>query len=288
MDLSVRLTSAALNAGSVLSTKLAGKVSFYLFCRPLARSKVRGTEREVHERAVTETLTVNGKQVVAYRWGDGSRPVLLLHGWRSRASRYAPLVQRLQELGCTAVSFDAPAHGDSQGDTVTILEYRELIAQLQEKYGTFESVVAHSFGVLCSFLALREPLRAGRLVAIAGMSDFQFLRDEFADQTKLNARLRADLQRRIETELFPHQADPWVDFDAKQHTGQIDLPILVIHDEDDDTVPVAQAHRLKAAYGDQLELVVTKGLGHRKIMTDPAVLDSAIGFLVPESVGEVG
>ncbi|MFE9427085.1 alpha/beta hydrolase [Kitasatospora sp. NPDC006697] len=284
MDLAVTLTSTALNTGSLLSTKLAGKVSFYLFCRPLARGKVRGVEREVHERAVTEQLTVNGKQVVAYRWGDGKRPVLLLHGWQSRASRYAGFVQRLEELGYSAVSFDAPGHGDSQGDATTILEYRELIGQLQEKYGPFESVVAHSFGVLCAFLALREPLEAGRLVAISGVPDFEFLRDEFIGQLKLNARLRADLHQRIEQQLFPHLADPWAEFDAKQRTEQIGLPILVIHDEDDDTVPLAQAHRLKEAYGERLELTVTQGLGHRKILMEPAVLDRAIGFLVPESV----
>jgi hypothetical protein len=34
--------------------------------------------------------TVGGKRAVTYTWGDGDRPVLLVHGWESRASRSAP------------------------------------------------------------------------------------------------------------------------------------------------------------------------------------------------------
>ncbi len=44
-------------------------------------------------------------------------------------------------------------------------------------------------------------------------------------------------------------------------------------------VGIDQAYRLKAAYGDRLDLLVTRGLGHRRILADPAVIDNAIGFL---------
>ncbi|GAA2133751.1 alpha/beta hydrolase [Kitasatospora kazusensis] len=283
MDVAVALTSATLNAGSLVSARLAGKASFYLFCNPLQRGKVREVEREVHRRAVTEELTVNGKKVVAYRWGNGKRPVLLVHGWQSRASRYAGFVDRLQALGLSPVSFDAPGHGDSGGHAVTILEYREVIGQLQDRYGPFHSVVAHSFGVTCAFLALRSGIKAERLVAVSGVSDFQFLLDEFCNQLNLNSRLRRDLRRRIEEELFPGTEDIWTLFDAKQHTEQIAVPILLIHDEDDTVVGVDQARKLKAAYGDQAELVTTRKLGHRKILAEQTVIDNAIGFLAASS-----
>jgi fermentation-respiration switch protein FrsA (DUF1100 family) len=57
----------------------------------------------------------------------------------------------------------------------------------------------------------------------------------------------------------------------------------IIHDTDDDMVPVAHAHALKSAYGDRAELVLTRGLGHRKVLGAAAVIDSAMEFIAPES-----
>ncbi|WP_406205699.1 alpha/beta hydrolase [Kitasatospora sp. NBC_01560] len=293
MDLAVALTRTALNAGSLVAPGLAGRASFFLFCNPLQRSRVREVERDVHRKAVVEELTVAGKKVVTYRWGDGRRPVLMLHGWQSRASRYAAFVPRLEALGLSPVSFDAPGHGDSGGKATTILEYREIIGLLQERYGAFHSVIAHSFGVACAFLALRGGVKAERLVAVSGVSDFQFLLDAFCEQLNLNGRLRADLKRRIEQQLFPSTPDLWELFDAKVHTEQITLPILLIHDEDDPTVGIDEAYQLRDAYPGQAQLLVTQRLGHRKILGENAVLDNALGFLAPadgvpgEPAGEV-
>jgi len=275
----VALVRSILNAGSVLAPGAAGRATFALFKRPAARSRVRTAERELHERAVTEHLTVNGKRVVVYRWGDGSRPVLLLHGWQSRASRFTAYVPRLLALGLSPIAFDAPGHGDSAGRETTILEYRELIGRLHERYGTFEAVIAHSFGVACAFLALRDGVRAERLVAVSGVAEFSYLVDGFCGQLGLNDRLKAGLVRRIERELFPDTPALWERFDATHRPEDLPLPIMVIHDENDDVVPLHQAHRLKAAYGDRLQLLVTKGLGHRRILAEPTVVDNAIGFL---------
>ena len=279
MDPAVTLLRTVLNAASLPAPRTAGRAAFALFLRPGRRSRVRTTEREVHDRAVTDELTVNGKRVVVYRWGDGARPVLLVHGWQSRASRFAPFVPRLQALGLSPVSFDAPGHGDSGGRTTTILEYREVIRRLQETYGTFDSVIAHSFGVSCAYLALREGVRAGRLVAVAGVARFGYLPAAFCARLGLNGRIERDLRRRIEQELFAGAGDIWERFDATRDPAAVPLPVLAVHDEDDTVVGIDQAYRLKAAYGDRLDLLVTRGLGHRRILADPAVIDNAIGFL---------
>lgn len=279
MDLAVTLTRTALNTGSLVAPGLAGKASFALFRRPLGRGRVGGAEQAVHARATVDELTVNGKKVVTYRWGNGRRPVLLLHGWQSRASRYAGFVPRLEALGLSPVGFDAPGHGDSGGNATTILEYREIVEQLQERHGAFHSIVAHSFGVACAFLALRSGVKAERLVAVSGVSDFQFLHSEFCSQLGLNDRLRQDLRRRIEEDLFAGTENMWQLFDAKVRTEEVTVPILLIHDEDDRTVPLAEAHKLLAAYPGQADLVVTSRLGHRKILAEDAVIDNAIGFI---------
>ncbi|MFJ6136954.1 alpha/beta hydrolase [Kitasatospora sp. NPDC092286] len=279
MDPAVALIRTTLNTTSLLAPRLAGRGAFELFRHPVRRGRLRERERDVHRQAATERLTVNGKRVVVYRWGDGTRPVLLMHGWQSRASRFAAYVPRLRALGLSPVGFDAPGHGESGGRATTVLEYREIAGRLQERYGDFEAVVAHSLGVAAAFLSLREGLRAGRLVALSGVSEFSGLPAAFCAGLGLNARIARDLRRRVGGEMFAGVDDVWEYFDAARRPEQIGLPILVVHDEGDGVVGLDHAHRLKAAYGDRLELLVTRGLGHRRIVAEPAVVDNAVGFL---------
>ncbi|WP_371791673.1 alpha/beta hydrolase [Streptomyces sp. NBC_01471] len=273
------LVGAALNALARPAPGLAGRAVYSLFCHPLRRGKVLPPEREVHERAGTATLTVAGKRVRVYRWGTGARPVLMLHGWQSRASRFAGFVPRLEELGLTALSFDTPGHGESSGRTTTILEYREIIGLLQEEYGTFHTVLAHSLGATSAFLALRGGIRAERLVTVSAVKDFGHLPDEFARILGLAGPLHGGLRDRIAQQLFAAVEDPWSLFDATCRPHEIKVPMRIVHDVHDELVPVAQAHALKQAYGDQAELVLTNGLGHRKVLGEQVVIDSAMDFI---------
>ncbi|MGW4696934.1 alpha/beta hydrolase [Kitasatospora cineracea] len=274
------LVRTALNATSRIATAPPGRVAFELFRNPLLRGRVRPAERALHERATTGELVVNGKRARVYHWGDGRRPVLLVHGWRSRASRFTPYVRGLLDLGLSPVAFDAPGHGDSAGRATTILEYRELIGRLAERHGPFEGAVAHSFGTCCTLLAMAEGVPVGRLVAVAGVAEFAYLVDGFSTVLGLNDRLRADLVRRIERVLLPGAGDIWQRFDATRRPELVTAPILVVHDEDDDVVPLRQAHLLRAAYGErQLRLLTTRGLGHSRVLVEPAVVDNALAFL---------
>ncbi|MFF4383684.1 alpha/beta hydrolase [Kitasatospora sp. NPDC001547] len=279
MDPTQGLIRTTLNPTARIAPGLAGRAAFELFRHPLRRSRVRGSEREVHERAVTERLSVGGKPVVGYRWGSGERPVLLLHGWRSRASRFAPYVPRLRALGLSAVAFDAPGHGDSGGRTTSVPEYRELALRLQDRYGPFEGVVAHSLGGCAAFGALADGLRAGRLAAVSGVSRVGFFPAAFCAGLGLNADVERALRARIEQELFGGDAGGWERYDAARQVDAVGGTVLVVHDEDDTVVPLSEAHRLRRAYGERLDLVVTRGLGHRRVIAEPAVVDQVIGFI---------
>ncbi|MFJ4189978.1 alpha/beta hydrolase [Kitasatospora sp. NPDC089509] len=279
MDPARALIRTTLNPTARIAPGLAGRAAFELFRHPLRRSRVRPAEQEVHRRAAREPLTVGGSQVVGYRWGSGERPVLLLHGWRSRASRFAPFVPRLQALGLSVLAFDAPGHGDSGGRATSVLEYRELALRLQERYGPFEAVVAHSLGVCAAFGALGDGLRAGRLAAVSGVSEVGFFPSAFCAGLGLDGTVERALRQRIEQDLFGGDAGVWERYDAAARAAVIGLPVLVLHDEGDEVVPIGQAHRLERAYGDRLDLVVTRGLGHRRIVREPAVVDQVIGFI---------
>ncbi|WP_405594759.1 alpha/beta hydrolase [Streptomyces sp. NBC_01410] len=250
-----------------------------LFRRPQGRSRARPDERAVIEDARTGEMTVNGKVVITYRWGSGERPVLLLHGWESRASRYAKVIARLTELGYSPVAFDAPGHGEATGDTTTLVEYRDIIAELHRTHGEFEAVVAHSFGVLATFVSLQSGMRTRRMVAISSVPDFAYLIDKFCTRLRLSAQMKDELRRQIEREVYPGEEDMWTRFSVFHKSAGVRIPLLVIHDEEDATVDAGQAARIVEAFGDRARLVTTRRFGHQRILGAPQVVAEIAEFV---------
>jgi pimeloyl-ACP methyl ester carboxylesterase len=285
MNPTAAVAGFTLNALSRVSGGLAGAGAFSFFHMPFTRSKARGEEREVMAAAQVARIPVNGRQAVTYRWGDGSRPVLLVHGWQSRGSRMSGFVPALLDQGFSVLAFDVPGHGDATGRSTTILDYRDTVRALHDQYGPFEALIAHSLGVLGSFYALANGAEAKRVVTISGVCDFAYPLREFTSTLRLRPQLTAALQARIAQKLFPGRPAELTPFSVTHGVGVVSSPLLVIHDEDDTRIEVAQGRRLAGAYGDQARLMTTTGLGHRRILTDPDVVTAVLTF-VTESAGD--
>ncbi|TCO35623.1 pimeloyl-ACP methyl ester carboxylesterase [Kribbella steppae] len=270
---------AGLRAIGAVSPRLAGRVAFELWRRPMARGQVRSSERAVYESARIEV--VDG--IVTYAWGDGQRPVLLVHGWRSRASRYAGFITRLLELGYSPISYDGPGHGDTTRPMGTILDHQRIITRLAARYGDFEGLIAHSLGVPFALYAVRQGVVAGKIVSISGFAEFGYLVDKFGAELGLGTKVKNSLRREIERQLFGSDPEIW----TKYSVGAGDADLLVIHNDVDDVVDPSQVAVLLASYGPQARFSPKTGLGHGRILSDPAVIEEALAFLAIHSGSDV-
>jgi len=270
-----------LNGLSRVAPEAAGRLAFELWRRPGPTRQVRASERAVHDAARASFIEHADHRVATYAWGDGSRPVLLVHGWGSRASRFAGLVAALLERGYSPVSYDAFGHGATGGAVATILDHQAVIEALAERHGPFEGVVAHSLGVPFALYAVREGVAVGRVVAISGVSDFGYLVDGFCAKLGLRTSLSRRLRRRIERSYFDGDRGIWERFSARRAAG---CDLLVVHNTVDEVVDRGQADLLAAAYGERATLMETTGLGHSRIVGDPEVIRAAVAFLATEAV----
>lgn len=273
----IRLT---LNGFSRVAPAAATRLAFELWRRPGPIGAVRPAEREVHDAAQVSAVEHRGRRAITYAWGDGQRPVLLVHGWNSRASRFADLVSALLDRGYSPVSYDAFGHGGTGGSAGTILDNQAVIKELADRHGPFEGVVAHSLGVPFALYAVREGVRVERVVAISGVSDFGYLVDTFCAKLGLRPSLNQRLRRRIERSLFDGDAGIWDRFSAGTSAG---CDLLIVHDAVDYIVDRGQAGLLAAGYGDRATLMETTGLGHSRVLRDPEVIEAAVAFLGAEA-----
>jgi hypothetical protein len=71
---------------------------------------------------------------------------------------------------------------------------------------------------------------------------------------------------------------PWGELSIVRQAPALDAPLLVVHDRDDMEVPWSDGAAIVEAWPGA-RLVTTTGLGHNRILRDPAVVAEVAGFL---------
>jgi pimeloyl-ACP methyl ester carboxylesterase len=228
-----------------------------------------------------------GAVVRGHAWGAGP-VVYLVHGWGGRGAQLAAYVEPLVAEGWRVVMFDAPAHGDSDpgpagpGRTHGV-EFGKALDAVFARFGPAEAVIAHSLGTISTFLTLRYGwLSTRRLVLLAPMVSAAPLFDQFQRALGFGARTRREFDRLVDRFV----GIPVEEFDAVYQASRVDaLPTLVLHDRGDRQTPYADAVRLVGSLPDA-RLVTTDGLGHRRILKDPAVVREVLAFLADDGAAE--
>ena len=275
----VRLTRAALQAAFIVSDDLGTSIAERLFTSPRRHS------RPVRERAVlasgrrfTIPITLRSPRwkgarsdVAAWRWGLGPA-VLLVHGWEGRGSQLGSLVEPLVAAGLSVVTFDAPAHGDSAGSRLYLTDHADAISDVAAAIGPLHAIVAHSFGCAATLLAhSRGGVDAARNVMISPNVLIGDSLDRFARFVGLDDAERSLLEHQI-------VVSSGVTLEAlalDRLAATRDASLLAIHDRDDREVPIEHAERVSQTWPNA-RLLVTEGLGHRRILRDRGVLREVV------------
>ena len=66
-------------------------------------------------------LTMGDRQVKVWKTGDGPA-ILFAHGWNGRGAQFCHFFQPFIDAGYSVIYYDAPAHGESDGDMTNYLE----------------------------------------------------------------------------------------------------------------------------------------------------------------------
>lgn len=260
---------------AALSPALAARLALGLYLRP-QRRKLDAIDAPLLAEARQNWSVLPAGRIRVLEWGFGPKALLLVHGWGSHAPRYSAFVDRILDHGWRAVAFDAPGHGASSGHRASLEDFRAALDSVVATHGPFGAIVGHSFGAVAvaSLLAEKPPRDLQSAALISMPRDGGYLLDSFllilGLPEAVAARVREGYRRR-----FGHSAEG---LSSLQMAPRIATPILLVHDRDDDVVPLAQAEEVLAALPNGT-LHRTQGLGHSGMLRDPATVGAIIGYL---------
>ncbi|MFD2792052.1 alpha/beta hydrolase [Promicromonospora vindobonensis] len=288
MPLTQRATRATFRVLGRAAPPAAVALGSALYWRTGAPAPVRPADRAVHDAARQAPLahrptahrgrdpradTAGTVTVATYSWGEPGAPaVLLVHGWRSRASAFGRIIEDLTGAGLRAVAYDAPGHGASGGRRRTGLDDLAIIRRLSDaEDAPWAAVIGHSLGVLAAGIALHEGLEAERFTAISGLTSARVTTDGFVRTAGIPWALRDRFAAGAQRYALPDHPDVYERFDLLRRTVPASVPALWVHDAGDRVNPHHLSEQLHEAHAASSELFTTTGLGHNKILGDPPV-----------------
>ena len=260
---------------TIISPKLSILFIARLFSTPI-KHKIPKREMEM-DRKSSQTLVFIpelNKKVMVYHYGVSERKVLLVHGWSGRGTQLYKIADELQKIGFSTISFDAPAHSKSPGMTTIMPEFVATILELEKQFGTFEFAIGHSLGSMSLLHSVKKGLTINRLVVIGSGDVVQDIFDDFISKLELkpstSEQLRIHFEKKHNEEMD--------NYSAYKSAMEISIPVLVIHDKNDDDVPVKAGINIHK-HLEKGELILTEGLGHRKILGNSTVIEAIIQFI---------
>lgn len=266
---------AAIKVMETVSPKVAAKFAIRLFTTPMRYTLPK--REEVMDKMSVQTLAnvpALGKTIQVYQLGDNAKKVLLVHGWSGRGTQLCSIAENLVEKGYSTISFDAPAHGKSPGKTSDMTEFIAAILHLEKEFGPFEFAIGHSLGAMAVLNAIKRGLTVQKAITIGSGDIVKDIMDSFWQKLGMDIATGT-----LMINLFEKKFGETVNnYSAYVAAAAVTIPVLVIHDEEDEDVPVTAAHHI-TEYLAQGSLIITKGLGHRKILGNKTVIKQITGFL---------
>ncbi|WP_456377789.1 alpha/beta hydrolase [Lutibacter sp.] len=258
-----------------IAPPLATKFAIKIFRTPI-RFKTPEREKMMAKSAKKELLFIPelNKKVMVYTYGYSKRKVLILHGWSGRGTQLYKIADKLLENGFMTISFDGPAHGESTGKTTMMNEFVTASKFIEEKYGPFEIAIGHSLGGMAILNSIKRGLKLKKVVIIGAGDIITDIIIDFVNKLQLKPKMIT----KIKQYFFKKFGKDIDDYSASTAAKKVLIPTLVIHDTEDKDVPVSCAYNIRQ-HLKQGELLITNGLGHRRILKDNLVLKQIIEFI---------
>jgi hypothetical protein len=257
-----------------LSPFIAKRWARKLFFTPI-RFEPPSRELEVISKLEKFELEVNSVKIQGYLGGKGPR-ILLMHGWAGRFGQFSEIVESLIAEGFQVIGIDAPGHGQSGGKETNLLEFSTAIETVIKHKGPIDGAIGHSMGAVALLLAKKNGVEIPKIITIGMPSISSGIITEFLKKIRGSQKTGEGLREEV-LKKFNKSFD---DFSAIKIVSN-DFPksdIMMVHDENDQDAPMYHFWEIIKLFP-SAKTMITKGLGHNRILRDRRVAIEIIEYL---------
>jgi pimeloyl-ACP methyl ester carboxylesterase len=270
-------TNVRFAASTLLFPELAGAWAERLFLTPPRTRDAAASALDLIDARNT-WLEHKGRQIAMFTWGARSTEapaVLLAHGWGGNAAQMRAFAFPLLQAGYRVIAYDQPAHGVSEGKLTGLPDFADVLGAVARHHGGIEAVVAHSLGGAAAALSLyARKVFFKKIVLVSPPSDLVGYSRRFARWYWMPEPVRAAMQNAIEERYGVR----WEDIEVGRVAPRLGARALVIHDRDDRLMPWTHGAAVARQWPDA-RLLLTDGLGHRRILGSERVTHAAADFI---------
>lgn len=256
-----------------ISFRLAAKEIRARFFTPIP-FKTPDREKPFLNEAREEELMVSDRPITVHTLGNGDKTAVFIHGWSGRGSQAYAMAPSLVEAGFKLITITAQAHGNNPGKRTHMLQFTDAILETAKLTGKIHALIAHSLGGAAAFNAVDQGLDVDKLVILGAPSSIKTVITDFCERLHLDDRYSEYLQQYLRDNYNP-------DIEAlapRELSKKMSIPGLIVHDKQDIDVHFEQAEALNRNWKNS-DLVLTEGLGHRRILSDEAVIQRIVDFV---------
>lgn len=271
-----KIVGLRLNSLYLVKPQKAIQRAYELFSTP-RKGQVKPEQEDFLKAAKSTKVLVNDLKLQTYHWKGNGKTLILVHGWDSNTHRWKDLIKDLQSEDFNIIAFDAPAHGHSEGQLLSVPLYSECLDYLIELYQP-EFLIGHSVGgmtlVYNQYLNYTEHIE--KMVLLGAPSEMKSIMADYKRILNLNTKFMLDLNAFFKEKFGYH----FEDFSIAEFAKSIKQNILIIHDQYDKVAPVSAAKSI-AESSEHSELMITEGAGHS--LYKPEIRQKIIDFLNTKS-----
>lgn len=262
------------------SPGLAARLAERLWFSP-PRPRMRDHARAFLATGERFDVAVDERRVVAWKWGNGPA-VVLMHGWGGFGAQMQAFIAPLTSAGFQAIVFDAPSHGQSGPSRwgsrrASLFEFSETLHAIVRDRSPLAGVVAHSGGATAAAWSIQyfQDWVAPRMAFLAPMASAIRYKRMFHEALGLNQAAMQRFDERTERRF----GFKWADLEVPEMAHRMKTPpVLAVHDKDDRETSWTESEAIANSWPDAQHFY-TSGLGHRRILRDPGVVDRVVTFI---------
>lgn len=242
-----------------------------------SKHELKSGDEAILARGKSYRLPFEEGELEVTTWDNSGPNVLLMHGWGGGRAQMTGFVDPLLSAGYRVVSYDQPAHGDSDGKMTNLLEIAPTMDLIAKQEGDFDAIIAHSFGTLITSYALvnRNFPTPSQLVYFGA---FNRLMDSLP-RFQVIAGLPDQIIDGFRIKLYENFGQSVLDAIVHENLApQIDIPTLMFHDVGDNVTPVEDSRAIAKVWKNA-QYFETEGLGHRGALQSKEIHEQVIKFL---------